>query len=188
MDWLQFLASIVSSLAWPLTLGVLIYLLRKPLLELLPNLRELKYKDLEVRFGEGLEKLEEKLEQQAPPEPTLRRAGVREDTDGKFDLLAQISPSAAVLEAWTDIERQLRTLAERNQIEEKRGRSILYITRFLRSREVLPPRLAGLLDDLRVLRNAAAHPSSERQITLNDARRYKEIADQVGDELQSLLE
>lgn len=188
MDWLQLLASIVDSLAWPATIGVAVYLLRKPLMELLPNLRLFKYKDLEIEFSEKLEKLEQTLEQGPPPEQIPQRSDLQQVSDERFYLLAEISPSAAVLEAWTDIERKLRIIADRQNIEERRGRSVLYITRVLRSQEIISPRLTSLLDDLRALRNVAAHPTGERQVSLIEARRYKEIVDQVGDELQSLLE
>ena len=188
MGWLQFLASIVDSLAWPATIGVAAYLLRNPLLELLPNLRHLKYKELELRFGERLERLEQELEQEPPPEQVAPPSDLQLAADERFDALAEVSPSSAVLEAWIDVERIMRELALRNNIQERRGRSVLYITRVLKSQEIISPRLAALIDDLRGLRNVAAHPSVERRISSIEARRYKEVVDQVRDELQSLLE
>lgn len=188
MDWLQLLASIIDSVAWPVTIVVTAYLLRYPLFELLPNLLLFKYKELEIRFGRGLERLEQGLEQAPPPEQTSARSDSQILADESFDILAEISPSAAVLEAWTSIERTLGTVATQHNIEIRRGGSVLYITRVLKSRGIISPRLANLLDELRDLRNVAAHPTGERQISLIEARRYKEIVDQVGDELQSLLD
>ena len=188
MDGLQLLASIIDSLAWPVTIGVAAYLLRKPLLGLLPNLRRFKYKELEIQFGEQLEKLEQELGQEPPPKqiapPTDRQLIV----DERFDALAAISPSAAVLEAWIDIESGLQELARQKFIGEGRIRPMTFITRELKSRGIISPRLVTLLNDLRVLRNQAAHPMAEREISLMEARRYKEIVDQVRDELHSLLE
>ncbi len=187
LDGLQFFASIVDSLAWPATIGVAVYLLRKPLVELLPNLRHLKYKDLDIRFGEGLEKLEQEVEPRPSPEQIPPRSDLQTIADERFELLAEISPGAAVLEAWTDIERKLRILAQRHDIQEP-SRSITRITRALVKREIISSRLASVLDHLRFLRNSAAHPTDEWQISLPAARRYKGIVDQVGDELQLLLE
>lgn len=191
MDWLQLLASIVDSLAWPVTIGVAAYLLRKPLLGLLPNLRLFKYKEFEIQFGERLERLEQELELEPPPERVSPRSDRQLIADERFDALAEISPNAAVLEASVDIESALRELARHRFLREhmeRRPRSALQITRELKSRQIISPRLGSLLDDLRGLRNVAAHPIAERQISLSEARRYKEIVDQVRDELNSLLE
>jgi hypothetical protein len=185
LDWLQLSASIIDSLAWPLTVAVGIYLLRRPLLALLPNLRQFKYKDLEVQFGEQLDKLEHELEQHAPPEEVAAEPDLQPDEREKFDLLAAISPNAAVLEAWTDIERKVHILAARHNLS---YRSIRYATQVLRNKEIISPRLSSLLADLRGLRNMAAHPPAEWQITLDEAHRYKEVVDQVGYELQSILD
>jgi hypothetical protein len=187
LDWLQLFASIVDSLAWPVIIGVAAYLLRKPLLELLPNLRHFKYKELDIQFGERLEKLEDKLEQEPPPEQLAPPSDLQLSADERFDTLVEISPSAAMLGAWINVEKTIRDLALRHNIQERRGRSMLYITRVLKSQEVISPRLAALIDDLRALRNVAAHPPVEKQISSLEARRYKEIADQVGDELDPLL-
>ena len=58
MDFLTFLATIIGSLAWPACLLVALFMLRRPIAELLPSLRRLRYKELEVDFGKELEKIE----------------------------------------------------------------------------------------------------------------------------------
>ena len=188
MDGLQLLASIIDSLAWPVTIGVAAYLLRKPLLELLPNLRRLKYKDFDIQFGERLEKLEQEIELEPPPSRTAPPSDLQLFADKRFDDLAEISPSAAVIDAWIDIESALRELAKERLLKERWHQPMLQIIRELRSRQIISPRLASLLDDLRVLRNEAVHQMKGGQISLTDALRYKEIVDQVRDELHSLTE
>jgi hypothetical protein len=54
MDALTFVSTMVSALAWPSVAIVVIMILRKPMAELLPLLRRLKYKDLEFKFGERI--------------------------------------------------------------------------------------------------------------------------------------
>ena len=54
MDWLQFLSSVVGSLAWPATVLALVVLLRAPVTRVLLTLTRLKYKDLELDFGREL--------------------------------------------------------------------------------------------------------------------------------------
>ncbi len=50
MDTLEFIASIIDSLAWPLAIVVLIFILRMPLGKLIPFLERLKFKGLELDF------------------------------------------------------------------------------------------------------------------------------------------
>lgn len=187
MTWLQFIASLIDSVTWPAAIAVAVFFLRKPIIALIPNLRTLKYKGLEVNFGEKLERLEQELKDE-PPLAQIEPPSDRQTfSDERFESLLEISPNAAILEAWNDIEQALRELAEAKNIDEHRGQSILYLSRVLRSREIISSRLAGMLDELRLLRNAAAHPTGERQLLITDVRRYKEVADQVRKELHAAL-
>ena len=188
MDWLQFLASIVDSLAWPAIIGVAAYLLRKPLLELLPSLRQLRYKEFDIQFGEQLEKLEDQIKGEPPLEAIAPPSDKQQLADKRFEDLAQTSPNAAVIEAWINIESELEELVWHKFQKKPHPRSIRNSMRALQSQGVISKRLESLLNDLRVLRNEAVHPRADRQVSLEEARRYKELVDQVRRELQDLRE
>jgi len=49
MDTLTFISELIKAVAWPMTAIVLVVLLRKPIIELIPLLRKLKYKELEKK-------------------------------------------------------------------------------------------------------------------------------------------
>lgn len=51
MDWLTFIASIVASLAWPAAAVSVVFVLRRALNRLLPDLNRVRYKDWELEFG-----------------------------------------------------------------------------------------------------------------------------------------
>jgi len=44
MDWLQFFASLITSLAWPVTLLAVVFMLRSNIGALFPYIERLKYK------------------------------------------------------------------------------------------------------------------------------------------------
>lgn len=67
MDWLTFIASVIGDLAWPATSLAVVFMLRGPITKLLPDLRKLKYEDLEVDFGRGLERAGKQLDEFASP-------------------------------------------------------------------------------------------------------------------------
>lgn len=52
---LEFIAKIIGSLAWPATVLVIIFFMRKPIRDLLPFLERLKYKDFELSFRRQLQ-------------------------------------------------------------------------------------------------------------------------------------
>jgi hypothetical protein len=57
MDWKQFIASLVESFTWPISILLLFYLFKSEIGKLIQKLAHLKYKDLELEF--------EKVKQQA---------------------------------------------------------------------------------------------------------------------------
>jgi len=182
MDFLTFMATIIESLAWPASLLVALFMLRMPIGELLPGLRRLKYKDLEVDFGKELEKIEAVMDMveektrpngelpvEVPPEPLPKtRAKLLEK-------LAEISPNAAILESWRNVDRTLDIYFSSRGIERPRsGQAILghldYDPNF-------PPQLVSAYQELRVLRNRAAH--DQENLTAEHAREFSVLADRL---------
>ncbi len=78
MSWKQFVASIVSSLAWPTIVLVVLLVFRNELQKVIQGLAHFKYKDLELDF--------EKVRQQAAvvqeeaPRPSLTPATPTEES------------------------------------------------------------------------------------------------------------
>ncbi len=50
MDWLQFISSLVSSIAWPIVGLTFLFLFKTELARIVQRLAHLKYKDLEIDF------------------------------------------------------------------------------------------------------------------------------------------
>lgn len=190
MDALEFLAAVLGSVAWPATVITLFLLLKKPILELIPLLQKLKYKDVELEFGLGLQKAEMTAIELLAPDPLQLPAeaeSVRlEET--RFLELAQLSPRAAVTEAWRDVEQASRQAAKR-------------IGLVLTAREFALPKHAQakmvqaglindqtgkLLDQLRVLRNQAAH-APEFAVSTEAAVEYSELAKRLVEYFDGLV-
>src|SRR5437016_3080005 len=101
MDWLQFIAAIISALAWPTTVGVIICVLRKPILELIPALRKLRLKEFELEFRDRLADAQTSVallanEKAKEDVPLLKQASYYRD-------LARVSPGAALMEVWMEV-------------------------------------------------------------------------------------
>jgi hypothetical protein len=159
MDWLTFLASIVGSLAWPASVVITVLILRRALNKLLPELNRLKYKDLELEFGK--EVAQAKIEIEASPEiKQLPGTGQPEAAPDAAYLsaLAEISPRAAVLEAWLPFEVALGRVAQKLDLTD-RGHA-LQMPRMidaLVTRRVLTTEEGRAISRLREVRNKVVH-------------------------------
>ncbi len=107
MNWLAFVASLVHSLAWPAGVLAVVIILRKPIGVVLGRgVRRLKAGPVEVEFDQ----LQAEVREELARSPELAEAQVpalgvslREELAG----LAEVSPRAAVLEAYQRIEARL---------------------------------------------------------------------------------
>lgn len=174
MDFLTFLAQLIDSLAWPVTVLVVVWLLRRPLAQLLPEVRKVKYGDFEAEFGREVEELRERMAEVMPPPKTEPEEA---ESFGRLEDLAKVAPNAAVLQAWNEVESAARNLLE------ARGRTVdadsptpyLRIERMLQRGELVEERKVKIFKDLRRLRNKVAHAAGY-EITRAQAEEYIELA------------
>lgn len=157
MNWLEFLASVIAAVAWPSVVLVIFLFLRHPAKSLLPFLQRLKYKEFELEFNRRVEEMSAEVvhELPAPPPGT---PGVQEELVAVAKL-AEISPRAAVLESWLEVETAAADAARRLgwQAPSEKASSGSFAIKFLEKQPALDQSIVGLLRELRALRNQAAH-------------------------------
>ncbi|MCF4975542.1 DUF4145 domain-containing protein [Pseudomonas lactis] len=161
MDWLQFLSSIISSIAWPTAVVGLACIMRDPLAKLMLLIRRLKYKEFQIDIGEQLEAVRDQVgaEGEAPNLPV-------EEPPLSFKSLAQADPRAAVLSAWIPVETELRDIAMKMGISGKPATMLLI--RELYKAGVVDRVTFDTLEKLRRIRNSAVHVT-ESDVTFEDA-------------------
>ena len=189
MTVFQFIASIVGSVAWPITVLVIILLLRKHLIRLLSKLTSLKYGDLEAKFDSGLDRAESDLLSLPPvARETIDRDRSATDHILKLQVISatKLPPHLEIIEAWRAVERELRNYAESRGIRAASTTPLLLLLRVLSNKEYLNPILISLINELRTLRNFASHAAESDQITPEQARRYLETTAQVIQQLHAL--
>ena len=171
---MEHMVKIIEILVWPGTVLISIYLLRKPLIELIPQLKKLKYKELEMEFDRELETLSKKsqesrsrLEVETPKE---------EEDDYYIQRVKELSPRAAIMESWLGLESTAISTAQHFKItpEMKRVNFHMAVQALLKS-NVLTDQDVANINDLRALRNKAAH-EIEFPITEDEAAKFMEIA------------
>ncbi len=188
MDWLTFIVEIVKAGAWPVLLFALLLLLRKPIADLIPLLRKLKYREFEAEFGARLEEVEnlkaevavpalpEQQELPTPSAPPLFSRTTRPTEQEPLAFrLVEANPRSAILEAWMRVEAAARAAVRRLNVVVIVPRSALQLIRILEKAQALDPAQVPIFHELRSLRNEAAH-SPEMSLSPELALKYVDLA------------
>lgn len=176
MDWLTFVAALTSHLAWPIAVILSVVLLRRPLSSLLPLMTKLKWKDFELQFGKALQEVKAEAVEVLPA-PKVPAA-----LPGPIEALAQVSPRAAVIEAWLEVEEAaVAALAKRGL--QLHGSIMPRIMEALAEVNVLNRDELGIFSRLRTLRNQAAH-APDFAISSDEAREYAKLAASLAERLK----
>lgn len=171
------MASLVQSGVWPVAVVVLVILMRKPLGDALSHrLRRLKAGPVEAEFDrEAIEVREElrRIPEVAAAEPRQEPVSLTEE----LTTLADVSPRAAVLEAFARIEKRLGDLLETAKLPHTR-RSGTALAKLAANHELISTETRDSIEGLSSLRNLAAH-SPRDDIGSDRARDYIAMADAV---------
>jgi hypothetical protein len=165
MDWLTFFSSIINALAWPATLIVLLILIRKQLPQIAKSLRRLKYKDIEVEFGETAKAIANEVKAIVPAAQTENKiAGQeKEEVKARLEAIAELAPRAAILESWLQVEAAAADVIRQNNLDVSTPYpGPLRLRDSLHKGGILNKRQIAIFEQLRTLRNEAVHvPDAE---------------------------
>lgn len=165
MDILTFTSKLVEALAWPaVVVGVLLYL-RREFPSIVGSIRKLKFKDLELEFGQAAIALAAETKRVVPQTKTNGKllGGDEDAVVERLETIAELSPRAAILEAWLLVEAAAADVIQKqNQISLTANPGPMRIREGLRRAEVLTPPQEAAFEHLRRLRNEAVHaPDAE---------------------------
>lgn len=171
---MELVVTLLVGIAWPAAIIWVAMLFRHELRSVLRRVSQLKYKDLEASFDEGLNRAEAKASAvgSAPlarihnPELTSRLEQLRR--------IAEVSPRASILEAWVLVEEAAGKSGFIQGASMPRVNPYLFVEELIRLGK-LPPDSAALIQQLKKLRNYATH-LPDFSITQDEADRYLELA------------
>lgn len=176
MTWLQFIVEIAKALAWPSVVVFVFIYLRKPLSGLVPFLEEFKYGDFVLKFRAGISKVKLESRANAQVNPPTQLLAPIENLRNMLYNVASISPTAAVVQAWAELETKLteRALAvgAATSTDTIRGNSRL--GHALLNSEVFNQTDFQSFHNLRNLRNIAAH-KADTGLQEKDATDYVDL-------------
>lgn len=165
MDWLTFISKVIEAIAWPSVVVAVLLYLRKELPSIVKSLRKLKFKDMELEFGEAAIALAAETKRVVPAAKTgITIQGQDEETVvARLSTIAELSPRAAILEAWLLVEGAAADLLRNQRVTTLSANpGPMRIREGLRRAEVLTPPQEAAFERLRRLRNEAVHaPDAE---------------------------
>jgi hypothetical protein len=170
---------ILEVIAWPITIIVIVLVFKGQLGRIILSLSKLRFKDIEVEFGKELKDAESIAKELRLPKPAeVRRVKEPLTITPVYDRLrqvAEISPRAAVTEAWMIVEAATTEAARAQGIKAIRARTGREAIHDLAEKTRLQEGTIELYDYLRRMRNNAAH-SFEFEINYKDVIRYIDLA------------
>ncbi|CAN7266643.1 hypothetical protein LJR118_001239 [Acidovorax sp. LjRoot118] len=155
MNDLEFYASMVKSLAWPVAAFAIAFMFRKQVVVLLEKVKSLKGAGIEAVFAEDTKKIAAKVNAILPGDA---HANSLESYLGKkFVPPADERPLAMILDAWSDLEDAIAKMLDELGIETKKPANLRNCLEALK--EFVPPDTRVFIDELHRLRNEAAKNS-----------------------------
>lgn len=170
MDIYTFISSIVTAIAWPLSVVLIVWILRAPLYKLVPLLKKLKYKEFELEFNEILKEIDPSSSRSPSSEPEE----TKDPKIQRFLLLTEISPRAAIVEAWLTVEAALIECGIRNGVFKGNDlpKSSIEAANLMLSKEIVSLNQVKSFKKLQLLRNKAVHNQELFEVDESIAKEY----------------
>lgn len=187
LDWLQFWASVIGSAAWPIVAILIAFLFRKQIADRLANIRKVSVGEATVDMADKLDEIEADVRTD-PGLAALNRPEQAPLPDDRFQRLLELSPAAAILDAWGPIELKLENLGSPYASTlgtAVRSPSTRRVMRLLLEENRITGSFYELLLELSELRNAAAH---YKDVSATDAIRFQALAETAKRELNRIGE
>lgn len=179
MNLYGFLASVVGSVAWPVTIVFCVLFLSKNGRNILKFVKTIRYGDLELTLQDARRDAEAiQIETGQPARPAT-------EADDKILRLAEINPPAAVIEIWKSLEAKLIQLIQHNgMIRFTRPEHFMKV---LVDQKRISATELELFQRLRKIRNDSVHSRDPRALTVAEVLDYKSFVETLVTRLDQIM-
>ncbi len=154
---MELIIKLLDVIAWPIVAVIVVFSLKSEIKGIIPLIKRLKIGPLEADFEQKVLNTSEKYE------PSLDSITVESDdfpTEENLSRLVSINPRGAIMEAWLELEKSLKQAVVHKAGSPVPDVSTSYkIVQALRAQNIFNEEEVDLINELRGLRNQAAHLS-----------------------------
>jgi len=174
---MNYLLDFLDILAWPISVVLLGYIFRRDINDAIfvhfrPQPQKIAYR-LAPKIDIA-DKLADEIMAEMGGKPDLHSSELYEKSHESLQRLAKVSPRAAIIETWVEIEQKLMDIADELEIYSRGPIGCRRVIEKLISQQKLPADILLLYQSLREIRNKATH-IPDYTLTNNDAERYFEL-------------
>lgn len=146
----------IEALAWPGTFCAILFVARKELPEIIRSIRKLRFKDVELEFGEAAKAVASEAKVAVPSSASSDQP--KDEMTLRLLSIAELAPRAAILEAWLQVEvAAVDAIRKRTSAKFTSMPAPLRLRDGLMQAKILDSRQGVVFDQLRTLRNEAVH-------------------------------
>jgi uncharacterized protein YutE (UPF0331/DUF86 family) len=188
MELLNIILSFISSIAWPIIILIVFLLFKIEIGRLILRISNLKYKDLELSFSKDLQRAEDTANKLKLLTPNTKQIVSEEKTESSYERLIQLSemsPEAAIMEAWKIVEITLFDYAKSSQLITYSPKSTADLILNLRRSGLISNDTYSLINELRIMRNKAVH-HADVDISNKDVSKYIDLALSISANIKQL--
>lgn len=160
MNWLELIASLVASTAWPICVLVVLWLVKGEIPKLIDGLTKLKYKDLELEFEKSSKAIAEQTKESIPTpvQPVVIAGQSGDEVSRRLSYVSDFAPRSAIIESWLIVESAaIDALRKSNGMTAKSSPGPMRLRDYLVKAGFLDPKQQAVFEQLRSLRNKAVH-------------------------------
>lgn len=190
---MDIVVQLLSAIAWPVTAIILALIFRVEFRQVMRRLSVFSYKDAKAEFKHALEEVEGEIRRfpKSSPLPSELDTIPAESHESLSDYdrllrIADISPRAAVMEAWREVEIGTKQVADTYSIPTTEQIAGVKAIHELVNRGLLPSMLLSIYERLRRLRSRAAH-APDFVVDEEQAERFIEAANHFYETFRFLL-
>ena len=163
LDWKQFVASVIGSLAWPVAVCFSLTLFAPELRRLLSRIKRARGPGIDLELSDKIEELSERaevIERRSEPDSIA--------LDPRILRLAEEFPEAAVLEAYAALENELLNIRSRLP-DNKPHRNINEVLKYLADHNLISGNVSALVRSVRELRKSLVHTDTTQRTMTRSA-------------------
>lgn len=175
--WLQFISNIFKYLTWPILILVITLIFKNSIKNLLKKLSKFSGKGLEFEFKSDLNTVTTELFDNESKNYTFHSKELEDMSKMTLDY-----PKASIIKAWSILEYRLMKDGERLHLQTGTAVpniNIYKLIGYYRDKKIYPESMINSINELRKLRNRAAHSHDSFMVTSEDAITYIKLVDYV---------